>query len=287
MSPVHKYITSLFCLSWLRCVVKSFGNKLREKTVVATNSSSPSPCSAPKPQSLCSDHSGFPMFRTDTYDEHSDQVSISHLLPEPVPSMDVTPTFPCRQKAMHHTESTIIHHKCGKGIKEAQCKHIESWVTTDRQLRRMKEQWIIQWYIFWRTVFGNVVTARKSPEQIPVLPWLEGVWQLKNSINVCTPVPNQERGQPHTLHLLFSFQTYRDMAHQNCNCRKWNVKCQNWYTLWDRGLKVKKYTVCVTFCTLSPLPSCRTAGDSCDHALKGTDKRTYISQLLFLKSQTK
>lgn len=50
VSAVHKYITSLFCLNWLRCVVESSGNKLWENTAVATNPSSPSPCNAPKPE---------------------------------------------------------------------------------------------------------------------------------------------------------------------------------------------------------------------------------------------
>lgn len=60
MSPVHKSIMSPCCLYWQRCAVKSCGDKLWESTAVAMNPSSPSPCNAPKPQSLCSDHSGPP-----------------------------------------------------------------------------------------------------------------------------------------------------------------------------------------------------------------------------------
>lgn len=95
---------------------------------------------------------------------------------------------------MRHTESPQIRHKSrkGKSILKAQRKHVENWLTTDWQLRRMKEQWIIQWYISRRTVFRNVVAPRKTPEQIP---WLEGVWQLRNSKVMHSQVQNQERGQ--------------------------------------------------------------------------------------------
>lgn len=92
MSPSQKSITSLLCLNWLRSAVKSFGNKLWESTVIATNPSSPSPCNAPKSQNLCGDHSGFLIISSERYNELSHQVNISCLLPEPLPPLDVMVT---------------------------------------------------------------------------------------------------------------------------------------------------------------------------------------------------
>lgn len=60
-------------------------------------------------------------------------------------------------------------------------------------------------YLLKNSLYRSVVTPRKPPEQIPVLPRLEGVWQLKNSRDICTPVANQERGQPRRLRLLVLF----------------------------------------------------------------------------------
>lgn len=62
----------------------------------------------------------------------------------------------------------------------AQYKRVRNWYL-QWQPRRMQEQWIIPWYIFWRIVFRSVATPRKPPKQIPVLPQMKGVWQLKNS----------------------------------------------------------------------------------------------------------
>lgn len=58
----------------------------------------------PKPQSLHSDQSGFPMFSSEIQGALS-QVNISSLLSEPLLRLGVTLSLVCREKAMHLTES--------------------------------------------------------------------------------------------------------------------------------------------------------------------------------------
>lgn len=84
--PLHKSIMSLFCLNCLRSVAKCLCDKCVSSTAAAANPSSPPPCHTPKPQSLCSDHSGFPMFSSEIQ-RVLNQVNISHLLPESVPPL--------------------------------------------------------------------------------------------------------------------------------------------------------------------------------------------------------
>lgn len=163
---------SLFCLNCLRSVVKCLRDKCVSSTAAAANPSSPPPCHTPKPQSLCSDHSGFPMFSSEIQ-RVLNQVNISHLLPESVPPLGHCHL--CADNASHWEPLNSL--RVWKRKRHIQHKKLGNY----RQLGRMQEQWIIQWYIFWRKVFRSVATPRKPPEQIPVLPWLEGVWQLKNS----------------------------------------------------------------------------------------------------------
>lgn len=80
MPRVHKSLTSLVCVNWLRSELESFSNKLWKNIVIGTNPSSPPPCSVPRPQNLCSDHSIFPMLSSQRHYKHSNQVNFSCLL---------------------------------------------------------------------------------------------------------------------------------------------------------------------------------------------------------------
>lgn len=244
---------SLFCLNCLRSVVKCLGDKLWGSTAVAANPSSAPPCHTLKPQSLCSDHSGFPTFSSQIQ-WALNQVNISSLLPEPLPHLGVTLSLMCRQKAKHPTESPWIHCECGKG----KGLHRTMWackklVTTDWQPWWMQEQWVIQWYIFWRTVFRSVAPPRKPPGKHQCcLGWKEsGNWRTQRDLG--TQVSNLvERDPQATFDFLFQNLWKDGSPKLQLHRMKWKTPKFVYGTGQDFRKKGKGCGTCCLYCNMHP-----------------------------------